>query len=305
MRAVKGGGDSAAGDDRHVYVSVPVEVNFVAATAPGFVAAEGDIENNQWPIDVATFTTRLLAPARDAGPAQWLIDSLRWEYTVISQVTDRFEAYARVFHPARLTSGRPSTESAIRRLPNNYTARRVTWREVAEANATTMHPAAEWGSLVGTWDLNDSQPGLWNRVPDREGLDLSVARALSTTLARFTTTPDRAWFAIWVGHGAPPGPPEFELPGRQMQLFTGPVTAPWLPDTATADSRVDDVCRWWPDDQAWCVAGDVDLMSTYIGGTRECIDAVLATPGIEVLEVPPEQTITIDTDTINPRPPDY
>ena len=33
----------------------------------------------------------------------------------------------------------------------------------------------------------------------------------------------------------------------------------------------------WPDDRAWCVATEIDLDSTYLGGSMELIEAVLAT----------------------------
>lgn len=40
---------------------------------------------------------------------------------------------------------------------------------------------------------------------------------------------------------------------------------------------------WWPDDLAWCVATEVDFRWTYVGGTRACIDNVLANPRLEAL----------------------
>ena len=35
---------------------------------------------------------------------------------------------------------------------------------------------------------------------------------------------------------------------------------------------------WWPEDHAWCVATDIDLFDTYVGGSRECIKAILSDP---------------------------
>jgi len=35
---------------------------------------------------------------------------------------------------------------------------------------------------------------------------------------------------------------------------------------------------WWSEDHAWCVATDIDLMTTYLGASAACVDAVLADP---------------------------
>ncbi len=40
---------------------------------------------------------------------------------------------------------------------------------------------------------------------------------------------------------------------------------------------------WWPGDSAWCVTTDVDSFSTYIAGTRECIEALAGDPRLEIL----------------------
>jgi hypothetical protein len=59
---------------------------------------------------------------------------------------------------------------------------------------------------------------------------------------------------------------------------------------------------WWPSDRAWCVATDVDLMSTYIGASDAAIDALGAEPALEVLRVSVDQGLTYDADTVNPEP---
>src|SRR5690349_23203664 len=38
---------------------------------------------------------------------------------------------------------------------------------------------------------------------------------------------------------------------------------------------------WWPDDRAWCVVTDIDLTSTYVGGSAGCIGELLAHTGLE------------------------
>jgi hypothetical protein len=59
---------------------------------------------------------------------------------------------------------------------------------------------------------------------------------------------------------------------------------------------------WWPEDRAWCVGTDIDLMSTYVGGSKACIDAVLADDRLEGLPVSVDQSVTWAADTINPLP---
>lgn len=59
---------------------------------------------------------------------------------------------------------------------------------------------------------------------------------------------------------------------------------------------------WWPADHDWCVATDIDLMTTYIGGTRTTIDALLDDEQIEALAVPDDQSVTWEADRINPLP---
>jgi hypothetical protein len=58
---------------------------------------------------------------------------------------------------------------------------------------------------------------------------------------------------------------------------------------------------WWPADQAWCVVTDIDLMSSYVGGSAACIAELMATPGLEVVPAAPGDRVAIDA--VNPLPP--
>ena len=44
---------------------------------------------------------------------------------------------------------------------------------------------------------------------------------------------------------------------------------------------------WWPDDHAWCVATEIDLMTTYVGCSGGCRNDLLAHEGFEAFEVDP------------------
>ncbi|MEV6837823.1 hypothetical protein AB0N17_25495 [Streptomyces sp. NPDC051133] len=48
---------------------------------------------------------------------------------------------------------------------------------------------------------------------------------------------------------------------------------------------------WWPADRAWCLGGDVDLTSTYVGGSAELIAGLLAAPDLEAHPVGPDDTV--------------
>src|SRR5437660_12927180 len=126
----------------------------------------------------------MVKAADDARPAEWLTRSAGEFGTVHSLVPDLFEAYARVFHPAALGD------------------RQVRWEDVARANGRTMHPAAEWGSLTGSWQLNQ-QAGLWDAGPEHGQTPERLAMRLAAILAGHTSTPERSWFGVWEGWGGP------------------------------------------------------------------------------------------------------
>jgi hypothetical protein len=237
----------------------------------------------------------LLAVAADATPAAWVMAGIRhFGYDVGSIVPATFRAYARVFHPAVRGEGSDAAE--------------VRWAEVARANGRVMHPAAEWGSITGSWgyQYGGSQPGIWDYPPSTGELPAGVAARLVAVLARHTSTPQRCWFAVWEGFGGLASQwrsaPRFELPHRSMLLLAGPVDAaaasldaqPWLGQSASL---------WWPDDRAWCVGTDVDLMTTYIGASTRCVEDLQRKPNLEILVVSADQRVTWDSDTINPLPP--
>jgi hypothetical protein len=138
---------------------------------------------------------------------------------------------------------------------------------------------------------------------------------LASTLADFTSTPERCWFAIWEGFGDLPAgignPPKLPMPHRDMILLSVPLAA--VPETSFGYAWYETVPEhraggyrspslWWPDDRAWCVATDVDVSSSYLGGPQGCVDALVRDDELEVLQVSPDQLLTVDADTINPPP---
>ena len=100
--------------------------------------------------------------------------------------------------------------------------------------------------------------------------------------------------------------PKLELPHRAYVLFRA--TLDDLVDLADGRARADiDPFHpdWrtpnllWPDDHAWCLATEVDLDSTVVGGTRALVDQLLATPDLEVLEVREADSLGWYDDDVN------
>lgn len=231
-------------------------------------------------------------PETDLTPAAWLVAGVRpfRDNCVMSLVPAGFEAYVRVFHPARAADGA-----------------RVTWAEVARANGRVAHPAMEWVAITGDWRFlhDDPQPGVWQTSPEEGSLPPREAAALAESLSACTTS-TRWWYALWNGFGALPErwqlAPRIPLPARDMYLFAGDVSYVVQsfnrPGIWHQSANV-----WWPDDRAWCVATDIDLMTSYVGGRRDAVAALLARGDLETAEVPPDQKLAWDTDQLNPLPP--
>ena len=135
---------------------------------------------------------------------------------------------------------------------------------------------------------------------EREGLlPRDVAQALVEILRDHTEGTDKYWLALWDGQGYlhpgglielkatwagpepipappvvwrhPPGRaasrPRLNLPQRMYILFRGgPDEVPgWM----------DGPNLWWPEDRAWCVASEIDLPFTLVGGSDQLVGAIL------------------------------
>jgi hypothetical protein len=221
--------------------------------------------------------------------SRWITDAIRqFQYDVGSLVPPIFQAYARVFHPA-YGHAQPMPD------PRDFA---VSWKAVAEANGRVAHPAMEWGSLVGSWQIQ-SQPGLWDSPPDTGRLPVHVTKELSRILKRCSRS-DGVMYALWNGYGGMhiADAEMIELPHRPMYLIAGSIedaTEPFGIPGRTAN-------LWWPSDQRWCVATDIDLMTTYVGGGANCIEAIINSDALEAMPVTSDQRVTWDADTVNPRP---
>ncbi|WP_206189929.1 hypothetical protein [Streptomyces griseoruber] len=167
------------------------------------------------------------------------------------------------------------------------------WSEAAAGYGRTVGPGAEWHRLAGVDrdDPNRSEdglPGVWDEHPWEGPAPPVVVRALVPALARHTRTPGHCWFGLWEGHGRRDfaGVPAFPTPGRDEVLLSGSLADVLSPVSVDEFAELPD--PWWPEDRAWCVGGDVDLVSTCVGGSPELISGLLADPRLETLPVSPD-----------------
>ena len=189
-----------------------------------------------------------------------------------------------------------------------------------------MHPEVSLAALIDNADHEDERywraistgGGEWS--PPYEDLEVAEAVTLTQVLRPFTASED-AWFMRWDGYGVDgfgadvprgmihqvPAPPDVpaELRGRTWAyrhyvVLRGPFDAmgAWF------TWRSEGPNYFWPEDRAWIVVTEIDGFSTYIGGTADCIEAVLASPALEAL--PSELTHRFDGlgDPINDSGPD-
>ena len=90
-------------------------------------------------------------------------------------------------------------------------------------------------------------------------------------------------------------------PGRDYLLFRGPVDSimAFLAGDWPFWGHSPNI--WWPEDRAWCVATDIDLYDTYVGGSQECIGTVLGNPRLEALPTILDASVSQGRDVINAR----
>jgi hypothetical protein len=100
-------------------------------------------------------------------------------------------------------------------------------------------------------------------------------------------------------------PKKFSVPDREFYMFKAPLSiAPTFTQHVFGvnDYRLDGTEApniWWPDDEAWLIYTDIDLASSYIGGTVELVDAILADPGLEAFPANLSDSVRWDSDTVN------
>ena len=237
----------------------------------------------------------------DTEPAQWLVDGLERDWSVITLVPRGFESYARIFHPAWRV-----------RLRDGYIAReRVTWTEVASETDRTVHRRMQWRQILARPVMGQSEVerrvragGLVFDAPDEGSAPPPVLAALCEVLAAYTRQPDACWFGVWNGFGwnyrvGVPETKSIASRDREWDLFRGPLKAMrrCFLESGLIHQSANLV---WPEDRSWCVATEIDLVSTYVGGSAGLISTIVASTALEAWEAKPDDDITDGADRINP-----
>jgi hypothetical protein len=137
---------------------------------------------------------------------------------------------------------------------------------------------------------------------------------LSQVLDAHTSTPTWIWYCMWDGYawmhggaavsGRPPGVAPLDvqaggrvrLPAREYYLYSG--------DLSVAFALMADPWRlqpnlWWPQDHAWCVATEIDLVVTYVGGSMALVESIAGDSTFHARPVTPDDSFQQGWDYIH------
>jgi len=215
-----------------------------------------------------------------------------------------YDAYLRIFHPPGLRSANAQVDLGTG----------TRWADLGSQRGVGLTPDVAFVEVAGI-DPGD-QRALDEIGPSDGHLPPEMCRHLASVLTDHTTTPETAWFCLWEGDGAwwshahgpwydpEDDPTEIERSRAEREAqdellhatpkVDGPIDRNYFlfrgPLAAACGFEVDGWYigpnLWWPDDHAWIVITEIDGYSSYAGGRRGAIDALLVDPEIETIEVP-------------------
>jgi len=230
----------------------------------------------------------------DRAEARWMESHLIhfWEQSLVSIAPTGFEAYGRLFHPAYDQAGD-----------------RIRWRAASMWSGADFPASADFLHVALPLGRSPS-PVPWSGGGPRIGtLDSEDTRALIEVLRDFTTDSDQIWFGLWdglgwdrtmvlgPGHtGAPADNPipttlradeRIQIPDRSYFLYSGPLEAAleWV-STYQQTPHL-----WWPSTHQWCVATEVDLSWSVVGGPTALIERLKHSSEVEVREVGVDESL--------------
>ncbi|MGW8377973.1 hypothetical protein [Streptomyces sp. ODS28] len=259
------------------------------------------------------------------GEAAWVRERLDdfASDTAASVVPRGFEAYARLPHPLSADDVEGvEGEGSEAEWPD------VHWARVAEWSGMPLERESRFPDIALPPHTPEG-PRPWDgNGPEEGSLTGPALHALLEVLRRHTPDPERCWFCVWDGYGwdgaatfsfsaldtgdgegdgggegsgravVPPQPsdpvpasvrsgPRVSLPHREYFLWHGDLSAA----LAFVDSEGQSPNLWWAGDRSWCVASEIDLTWTYVGGSRALIDELLADPRVEALPAGPDDAV--------------
>lgn len=251
---------------------------------------------------------RLVSWVADVSPASWIASRLRPTLeNVGSIIPGGYEAYGRLFHPVEQRTGENRR-----------------WSDVARDNGRIVHPEMQFHMInrpVGTPAPSSCDRG---DGPEWRSLPLEERRVLVEHLRDHTTIPAQCWFCVWEGFGGIDDQgvaARVRLLHRDYLLRRGPIEAAMAPTphrpgpgfslvalaaTGTEPPALPEVFwedqspnLWWPEDRAWFVATEIDYAWTYVGGSSQLIEGLLADDRLEVLPALLTHKPFYDSDTVN------
>jgi hypothetical protein len=262
----------------------------------------------------------------DVSPSAWLAANLGpFGSGVRSLLPQNFEAYARILHPAWIDR-MPVRWSEVAAWSGKTFHSRVQFDAVSRpSSAAESRPAPPWNRppdtgnmpsailrhLCDMLDGRTSSPDqcwfcLWDGygwIGDSSAADArtraSTANSKGSAAELGTSNMQQAVppvFTEQIIEG-----PRVNLPNRRYFLLRGPL------DAATELGWMLDNCQFvpqspnlfWPDDRSWCVATEIDLDSSYLGGSETLVERLLADQDLEALRVMPGDPIDSGSDEIN------
>ncbi|HEY5266715.1 MAG TPA: hypothetical protein VIJ40_07875 [Acidimicrobiales bacterium] len=233
-----------------------------------------------------------LKMSENVSTADWIRSRLSpWESRLVSSIIPSgFESYVRILHPVAL----PQEGAPL-----------VRWADVSRWSGVPLHPRVQWHEIALPEIAPPNEPPWRNQGPREGTLYYPDVEALVEDLAPSTSTPQECFFCLWIGYfggGAAlvslGSPPEFlpapaqpsklvELPNREYGLFEGALEAATILELALSHHQ-QTPNLWWPLDRSWCVASEIDLPWTYVGGSSALIDRLLSDDRLEAIEVSPD-----------------
>lgn len=266
-----------------------------------------------------------IVPAQDQTAGRWIESRLQpWGPEGVplrSLLPDTFPAYARIFHPFYL-----SDDNAL----DKGEEQPVRWLTVAGWTGATVHSLMQVGNVA---KVPFPYRVEWGACPEEGNIPVPESAALTGLLKDFTTTPDNCYLGYWEGNGCinggtilyygggpglmtsienlvhnlwkklrPDPDPLANIPRlvachREYLLFYGSLEA--VPSLSQYPPWGQSPNLWWPEDRTWCVATDVDLYDTFVGGSEACIEQILNCPDLEALPVSIESRIDGGADMVN------
>lgn len=231
----------------------------------------------------------------EVGEAAWIAERLAPAGTnvVTAVVPGGFAAYVRILHPA--AGGERADDRAVR------------WREVVAWSGLALRGDAAFHAVALPPRAVAGPPPWRGQGPRQGSLVRTDAEALFPLLRAHGGGGSSCWCCLWDGWGwsgvrlssdgsreleedplsaAARAGPRVALPNRSYLLFRGAVEEALIVRAPPGESRSANL--FWPEHRQWCVATEIDLTSTYVGGPQELIDALVADTGLEAIAVAPD-----------------